>query len=243
MQKILSLSLLFLVACVAEFDTSVTSSEVVTLRDYTVPAVSTSAASPAGTLAGDMVITVVWSQGTVVPTHTLNAGYTQIQSRPVSDGTTSGRLSAAYRYASADGPVAETPYTIANATTGQTSTATLAYDGVWFVGVSSVATTSSSAPNPPSYGQGTMYGNWIVLGIGAWQIKNATSTVASISNLGGDGGYTLLTQTPSASHVTHMAIESREYLGLLNNTVDPNPFDDNVTSNSAAAMTIGLRDQ
>jgi hypothetical protein len=228
-------------SCVAEADTSSIESYAIvpTLHGYTVPVVSTSPVSPADTLTGDHVITMMWTQGTSSPTHTVEAGYTLLYRRTLNDGTKDGVLSAAYRVATQDGAVAQDAFVIVGGTSGQTSVATVAVSGVNYLSATGAGSTSNSAPNPPPYGQGTMYGDWIVLGVGGWQITVDSSTVADIT---ADGtGFTMLAQNAATSHKTHMAIMHREYLGLSYNTVDPAPFTDNVVPNGAAALTIGLR--
>ncbi len=206
------------------------------IEGFTQPIVSTTVTSPSETQVGDWVITAVWSQGTTIPVHTLQAGYTLIASRQIDDGKFDGRLSLAYRIAAVDGAEAQTPFVITGATAGQTTMNTVAMSGVEFRGFANAYSTSSGPPWPAQYGQGTMYGDWIVITYGAWHITTSTATVASA-----DLDWTLLTQNAAASHRTHLALESHEFLGLSFNSVLPPPFIDNATPNGTVAITLAMR--
>jgi len=75
--------------------------------------------SNAATQVGDLVIVTTWSPTTVsgAPTHTLQAGFTEIITQAHEDGADDGRLSVAYKVATVAGASAYQAYT-SNGTVG-----------------------------------------------------------------------------------------------------------------------------
>src|SRR5215207_1989155 len=74
------------------------------VRGRTAPVAGLIATSPSVTQVGDMVIVLTWERaGAGVPSHTLQANFQEIVSHAHDDGTTDGRLSVAYKIATATG--------------------------------------------------------------------------------------------------------------------------------------------
>ena len=212
------------------------------LRSVTAPAISTGAVtSPSSTQIGDLIVFVVWSQGTAIPTHTLQSGFTTIRTGAHDDGTTDGRLSVAIKEATLAGAQSYTPYTVSGATAGQTSVGCVVYQaGTWSRSVLTVtppnngaSLTTNAVPNPPSVNGLT--GDFVVLAIAGWHVTTAAATAATAPT-----NYTITTQNASASHVTHVAVASRTLTGLSGATEDAAAFGDNVAPNGSAAFTIAL---
>src|SRR5690242_19048213 len=85
-----------------------------TIRGVTTDAAGGAATSPAGTQVGDLVIVVTWERaGAGVPTHTLQGGngFVEIRSHSHDDSSTDGRLSIAYKVATASGAQSYQAYT------------------------------------------------------------------------------------------------------------------------------------
>jgi hypothetical protein len=197
------------------------------------------ATSPSDTAIGDLVICFVWSQfTTTATTHTIQSGFTEIRTHSHNDGTTCGRLSVAAKVATAAGAQSYVPYTIANATAGQTCAGIITVTGAYpyypqsFPSNSSTLTTNA-VPDPPSLTG--LYDDMLILAIAAWQVTTAGSTSATVM-----ANYTLRINGPTGSHVTHLAVATRERTGLSNTTEDPAAFGDNVTPNGSASMTIAI---
>lgn len=215
-----------------------------TVRGVTAPVISTGAATtPASTQVGDLVLFFVWSQGanSATLTHTLQSGFTEIRQHAHDDGTTDGRLSVAYRVATATGANAHTPFVIANATANQTTIGIVVLTvGTFDVsslppGNSSTLTTNA-VPNPPIIpSAGTLTGAYRVFAIGAWHVTTAATTAATVM-----ANYAIDTQMANTSHVTHLAIASRA-VTLAAGTEDPGAWGDNVAPNGSVSMTIAVR--
>jgi hypothetical protein len=195
--------------------------------------------SPSDTSIGDLVVCFVWSQfTTTATTHTIQSGFTEIRTHSHNDGTTCGRLSVACKAATLAGAQNYQAYAIANATAGQTCAGILTITGAdttspasWIQG--SITNTGNQAPDPPALA--ALSGDALVLAIGAWQITTAgaTTTTQGVN-------YTEQIDGPAGTHLTHLAVASRQLTSLSNTTEDPAIFTDNVTPNGTVAMTIAL---
>jgi hypothetical protein len=147
------------------------------LGTATAPVSGVSATSDASTNVGDLVVVTTWSaMNNGVPTHTLQTGFTQIVSNSLDDtGATDGRLSVAYKVATAAGAQAYSAYT-SNGTNNVTGINVLRA-GTYDLSniVSAGATTNNTvAPDPPAI---TLNGSMTVLAIAGWNLT-ASSTVA-----------------------------------------------------------------
>ncbi len=200
-------------------------------RVHTAPTATLSSTSNAATQVGDLVIVTTWTRGTAgIPTHTLQAGFTQILTQSLDDGNLDGRLSVAYRVATVAGAQPYAAYTA----TGGTS-----YSGltVLKVGNFSVATilqastsnTGTGTPNPPT--AGTVSAPSVVLAIGAWHLGGNTVSVTPPT------GYTELGEV-AGSNVGELSVATR--IVGLGGTADPGAFVDDVTPNGTAAATISI---
>ena len=210
------------------------------LKNFTQAQNATAPVSPSDTAIGDLVIFLLWSQGTAIPTHTLQAGFTLIRNHNHDDGTTDGRLTVTCRVATVAGAQSYTPMTASGYTVPQASWGVVTVTGAdtfvvdpsaWVQGSFTDAT--ANAPNPPSLSGLT--GDMLILAIGAWHVTTAGSTSATVM-----ANYSLKVNGPTGSHVTHLALASREMTGLSAATEDPAIYTDNVTPNGTAAMTIAV---
>lgn len=208
-------------------------------KNFTQAAISsTGNNSPADTAIGDLVLCLVWSQGTNLATltHTQQIGNTMVRSHGHDDGTTDGRLSVSCRVATVAGASASS-IDIAGATASQSCCGILTVTGAdpnvanWVT--NSFTDAAANAPNPPAVTPLT--GDWLVLAIGAWHVTTAAATSATVM-----ANYSLRINGPTGTHVTHLAAATRALTGLSAATEDPAIYVDNVTPNGTAAMTIAI---
>lgn len=211
------------------------------LRGVTAPAISSGAVSaPASTQVGDLLIFLVWSQGTVIPGHAIQSGFFEWRTRGHDDGTTDGRASVCVKEATVAGAQSYTPYSITNASANQTCIGVIVLQaGTWNRSMLTVAPVSTDAvltttavPNPPSVAG--LSGDYYMLAIGFWHVTTAAATAATAM-----ASYVIETQNASASHVTHIAAASRSITAA--SSEDPAAFGDNVAPNGSVAMTIAVR--
>lgn len=183
--------------------------------------------SNAATAVGDLVIVTTWSNGTAgVPTHTLQAGFTQLVSQAHDDGNLDGRLSIAYKVATVAGAQSYQAYTssIGANLSGITVIKAGRYDLV-NSGAIGANSTNANAPNPP--GAGTFNTPYMVLAVGAWHFAGATTnTVAP------PAGFTLDWDV-SGSAVGDLAIAS-----AIGNNPNPGSFGDDTTPDGTAMATV-----
>lgn len=221
-----------------------------TIRGVAAPVISNTgtATSPSATAVGDLVLIFVWSQaGAGIPTHTLQSGYREILSHSHNDGSTDGRLSVACVKATNGGAQSYTPYSISGATSNQTNAGIVVLEaGTWDeatlntdctpdpVPSASATTTGTGAPNPPAVTN--VCGDVLAFAVGAWHVTSASSVTTTPPT-----SYTEQLDGPTGSHVTHLAVATRELTGQTIATVDPGAFADNVTPNGSARMTFAIR--
>ena len=201
-------------------------------RVHTAPVVGTSANTNAATQVGDLVIVTTWTRGTNgVPGHTLQGGFTEILTQQHNDGNLDGRLSVAYRVATAAGTVANQAYVASTGTsyTGLTVLKVGNFNTANILFASNNDTGDGNAPNPPD--AGTLVVSSAVLAIGAWHLGGNTVAV------GPPTSYTELWEI-AGSNNGELSMASR----ILAAGGDPNPgaFTDDVNSNGVAAATISI---
>jgi len=217
------------------------------IRGATNPAFSDSgtATSPASTQVGDQVFVFVWSQSSGLPgtppSHSILPGFTQVSSNTYSEGMgptfTGGRLSVARMLAALAGAQPYTPYTVSGANPGETCAGIVVLQAPTFsdpVLVASSSSTNSSTPNPPNLGG--LNGDVLVFAVAAWYVGSANATSA-----GAPTNYTMQAQGPSGTHLTHLAVATRELLGQSGGSTDPGSFSDNVSPGGTVTMTISVR--
>lgn len=208
-------------------------------RSLTQTALTLAPQSASDTEIGDLVIVWSWSQGTVIPDHTLQGGFTEIRTHSHDDGSTDGRLSCAYKVATSSGVQTYQAYTSANATANQEASGIIVIQKNTFaVGVLPVSTSTTKTNNtPPDPGQLTgLTGDFKVFAIGAWHVTSAGSTATSPG-----ANYNEQLDGPTGSHVTHLAVATRDLTGLSSSSEDPAAFTDNVTPNGTVSMSIALK--
>lgn len=197
--------------------------------------------SPSSTAVGDLLVFVVWSQGTVIPSHAIRANYFEWGSIGYNDGTTDGRLSVAVIEATSGGINSYQPYTVSDATAGQTNVGGLVITtGTWnrlrttvIPPFATTNTTNNQAPNPPSVTGLT--GDYQVICGAGWHVTTAGSTTTTQPT-----NYLEQVDGPGGSHVTHLAISTRALTALSNATEDPGGYTDNVTPNGTGSFTAAL---
>lgn len=210
-----------------------------TVRSRTTPAAGLSATSGAGTAIGDMVICFTWERaGAGVPTHTLQANFVEIISKDHNDGSTDGRLSIAYKIATASGANSYQAYTSSVGTetwtglvvvTVATFAATATNKGP--TASAAVTTTTNAAPDPPDLTLGATR-DWLVLVVGAWHHSaSATITPTAPTN------YANLIEVAGAS-TGDIGIADRSLTAPASE--NPGAFGDNIAPNGASAATIGI---
>jgi hypothetical protein len=212
-----------------------------TIRASTAPTATTSPTSPGSTAIGDLVIVIHWTPGTAgEPTHTIQSGnnFVEIRTHAHNDGSTDGRLSVAYKIATAGGANAYNAYTSSGGTSDFAGIVVLQV-GTWEqsnvlqigdVQASSTLTTNA-VPNPASVV--TPRPQCLVLAIGAWHMgAGATVTITEPS------GY-LETWEVAGSAASELSCASKTVATAT--TEDPGAFTDDVTPNGSVSMTLVFR--
>ena len=200
--------------------------------EHTNPSVTLAPVSHPSIGVGDLVIVSTWSRGTTaVPTHTLQAGFTQLVSQAHDDGNLDGRLSVAYRVATVAGAVPYQAYT-SSAGTNYSGLTVIRAGQYSLTGILAASTnnTGDTPPNPPS--AGTLVAPSVVFAIGAWHLSGNTVSVSPPSN------YTELWEM-SGSHNGELSVATR--ILASGAVADPGAFGDNVTPNGTASATIAIR--
>lgn len=210
------------------------------IRGSTAPATGLAVTSPAGTQVGDMVIVLTWERaGAGSPTHTLQSGFSQIRTHAHDDGSTDGRLSAAFAVATVSGAQSYQAYTTSGSGTVRTGCIVL-QAGTYYAGGSpgtaiannSDSGTTNAAPDPPSLTGLT--GDFLVLAIGAWHLGSAATVAVTAPT-----NYTETWECAGSQDV-EFSLATRALTGLSNSTENPGAFADDVAPNGTARMTIAV---
>ncbi|MBA3465057.1 MAG: hypothetical protein H0T46_34305 [Deltaproteobacteria bacterium] len=199
------------------------------MRTPTAPVAGVTGTANAATQVGDLVIVTTWSPTTVtgIPTHTIQAGFTQIISTTLDDGANDGRLSVAYRVATVAGAQTYQAYVSSGTSNvtglnvmraGSFNTANIVSGGV--------ANTTTNAPNPPAV---TLNGPMTVFAIGAWNLT-ASSTVA----VGAPANGFVEEYEVAGANTTELSV-------AIGSVADPGAFtDDTANVNGTVGITIGI---
>ena len=196
----------------------------------TAPTATLAPVSNSATAVGDMVIVTTWSPTTTngPPTHTLQAGFTQIASQLHNDGNDDGQLTVAYKVATVSGAQTYQAFTSSGVAGADFSGILVVKAGGFDVNnIVSAGNddTSATAPNPPAI---ALSGPMTVIALGGWNLSAAAAvTVGAPAN-----GFTA--QWDIAASVRG------ELAAAVGTAADPGGFTDNVTPNGTAAITIGI---
>jgi hypothetical protein len=208
------------------------------IRGQTAPVSGGSTTSPAGTQVGDLVIVYTWERaGAGVPTHTVDTGnsYVEILTQGHDDGSLDGRLSVAYKVATASGANAYQAYTTDTGTPTWWTACTVLEAGTYSVATlppsAGVDSTNTAAPNPPNLAGLDSAKNYLVIAVGAWHTASAVITVGAPTN------YSNLIDI-SGSANGELAISSMAVTGATSE--DPAVYTDNITPNGACAITLAV---
>lgn len=205
------------------------------IRGSTAPGSGLAVTSPAGTQVGDMVICCTWERaGAGIPTHTLQSGngFVEINSHSHNDGSTDGRLSVAYKIATASGANSYTAYSTDG--TGTVYTGCIVVYGHNTVGIvtNSSTQTTNAVPNPPSVTGLT--GDFLVCIASGWHLGSAaTVTVAPGANYNE-------TWEVAGSVDLEFGLATRAMTGLSSSTEDPPAWTDDVAPNGTASVTFAI---
>ena len=200
-------------------------------RTNTAPSATLAPTANAATQVGDLVIVFTWSiNGNGIPTHTLQAGFTEITNRSIDDGNTDGRLSVAYRVATVAGAQTYQAYTSSGQTAVLSGIIVLrsgTFDTSGIVSATTSDTNGGNRPNPPSI---TPVSPSLVLAVGGWHFTSSAN-----ANIGPTTGFTEQWEAPNPSN-GELSVAS----AFAARTIDPDEFSDNVTVNNSVAMTIAI---
>jgi hypothetical protein len=208
-----------------------------TIRESVIAASGLSRSTTATTQAGDLVYVATWERtvGSTPPNHTLQGGYTEIKSQGLTEASSSGRYSVAYKVA-AGGVESFQAYTTDSGTT-EYWTGLVVYTVGTFdttglpaasTGTSSTATT---APNPTAVTL-TVGVDYCVSIYGGWRLSAAAAnSVVAPTN------YTTVWAT-TASQTGHSAVCHRDMTGA--GSEDPLAIADAVTPTGTTAIAIPL---
>lgn len=190
------------------------------------------ATSHASTAIGDLVVIFTSTSTTVtgIPTHTLQGGGTfiEIGTGTVDDGAVDGRLSVAYKIATAAGAQSYQAYT---ASTGTSQVVAITYlDGTFDVSSLPASAfnslTTNGAPNPPALTGLT--GDFEIFAAGQWNYASSTANTGTAP-----ANYTK--QSDGVTQINDLVVCTRSMTGLSSATEDPAA----ITDNSAPACSIG----
>ncbi len=200
-------------------------------RTNTAPSATLAPTSNAATQVGDLVIVFTFSiNGNGVPTHTLQAGFTEITNRSVDDGNTDSRMSVAYRVATAAGAQTYQAYT-STATTAVLSGLIVlrsgAYNTAGILSTTAADNNGNNSPDPPSI---TPVSPSLILAVGGWHFTSSAN-----ANVTPTTGFTEQWEAPNPSN-GELSVAS----AFASRTIDPDAFSDNVTVNNETAMTIAI---
>lgn len=206
-------------------------------RAFTAPVAGLSATSPGSTAIGDMVVVTTWERaGAGVPTHTVQSGFTEIRSQPHDDGSTDGRLSTAYKVATAAGAQSYQAYTSSLGTETWTGIVVLkagTFDTAGIVSASQT-TTTNAAPNPALVACPAGY-DWIILAIAGWHL-----TASQVNDVTPPAGYIEGYEIAgAATGELSLAYLTAQDQGDVNR--DPAAFADTQAPNGTSSMTIAIR--
>ena len=198
-----------------------------------VPTAATATLAPtsnAATQVGDLVVVTTWSPTTTngIPTHTIQAGFTQIISQTLDDGNDDGRLSVAYKVATAAGAQTYQAYTSSGVAGADFSGINVIKAGrydITNIVSAGTSSTGNGTPNPPAV---TLNGASTVLAIGAWNLAAAGATTVGAPGNGFSAEYDIAASVRG------------ELATAVGSNADPGGFTDNVTPNGTAAVTIGF---
>jgi hypothetical protein len=199
--------------------------------------------SPSGTLIGDLVIVVTWERmadGGSVPTHTVDGagGYVEIKSQPHDDGTTDGRLSIAYKVATADGAQSYQAYTSSDGTDWWTGCVVI-QKGTYAVSTlpksAGVTSTNNTVPNPPQVTGLASAIDYLLFAVAAWRLGSA----AALNDVAPStpAQYTIRSHTTGSNTGGYSAC-SRAGSGITSE--DPGSFGDAVTPTGTSSITFAL---
>jgi formylglycine-generating enzyme required for sulfatase activity len=211
----------------------------VALGTHTPPATGATATSSASVAVGDLVIVVTWTRATSggVPGHTLQSGFVQILSQELDDGSNDGRLSVAFKVATAAGAQPYTAYSVSGGGTSFTGLVVMPAGTFDLDGIAGTSTSSGSTnpPNPPI--SPTASRQSAVFAIGAWHLNASLTASVTPPNNGAPNTFAELWEIGGAA-VGELSVAVRATTVAAGGTVNPNSFDDDVGPNGTAAATI-----
>lgn len=205
----------------------------------TAPVSGLSTTSHASTSIGDLVVCITFERaGAGIPTHTINTagGFVEIFSQPHEDGSTDGRLSVAYKVATAAGAQAYAAYTTSGSGTVYTGSLVVddsTYDILTLPTAAGVTQTNNAVPNPPSVAGLT--GDFLILNIAAWHLGSAGT------NAVGAGANYIEEWELAGSADIDLALALRSLTGLSAATEDPPAWTDAIAPNGTSSITIALK--
>jgi len=211
-----------------------------TRRNGTAPVSGGVTASPSDTVIGDLVVVYTWERaGAGIPTHTVDTGngFVEILSHGHNDGSTDGRLSVAYKIATAGGTQNYQAYTTG---TGSPS---------WFTGCivitkdtysvatlptsTGISSTTNVIPDPPAVSGLTAGFPYHIITIAAWHLGSSLTTTPTVPS-----GYGNL-QHISGAATSELACAS---LGVSGSTsYNPGTFGDDQAPNGTCSITFAIQ--
>lgn len=204
-----------------------------TIHSTTTPAAGLAATSNANTAIGDLVVVFTWERaGAGVPTHTLQSGFTEIWSQGHNDGSTDGRLSVAYKVATASGAQSYQAYTSDNGT--ETWTGLLVIDAGTYglpIPATGVTSTGTGAPNPPQLTGLNVAKDYLICAISAWHLSASQTLTPTHAT------YTLQTHVAGAA-TGDVAVATLGVTGVTSE--DPGAYGDNQTPNGTSSITLAI---
>jgi hypothetical protein len=196
--------------------------------------------SPGAVQVGDLVIVLVqtYSNAAITPTHTLQAGFTEIFSVTIIDSSNRFVLSAAYKIATVAGAQNYQPYQGGGSAANDSLVGFLVISSGTFDPASPLAgtptTASSTTSGPPdSPAMTTTVAEALVAAVGAWYYAGADTTT-TVTN---PAGYTARLSVPGAEPA-ELAVATLEK--AVAGAEDPAAWADNTSPSCTAAATFAI---
>lgn len=209
-----------------------------TVHGSTAAVAGLSTTSPSSTIIGDLVVVYTGERtGSGIPTHTVDSGngYVEIISQQLEDGTTDGRLSVAYKIATANGAQSYTAYSSSVGTETWTGCLVVdkdTYDVDTLPPSAGTLGTGNQAPNPPQVTGLTAARFYLVICVAFWRFSSAlTNTVTVPSGFDARGDI-------AGSATADVACATDELTGAT--SIDPGAWADNQAPTGTCNVTIAL---
>jgi hypothetical protein len=201
---------------------------------------TSSPTSPSNTLIDDLVIVITYSRHDTdgVPTHTIQAGFTEILSTSLDDGTLDSRLSVAYKVATADGANTYGAYSVTGDTATHSTIVTLAKNTYSTTGIGASGNTDTSTSPPTSPALTSTFNNSTAILIGAWHRNGPVLTIPPGAAAVGGSNISLGSYSLISTGGTNGMLGVATRISHKSGTSEGGAWGDNTAPDSTIGMTL-----